>query len=415
MTQERHVSRDFAVEVVQQLRDAGFQALWAGGCVRDLVLDHEPSDYDVATTATPEEVRSVFGGKRTVPVGESFGVILVLGPEDVEPIEVATFRREGEYVDGRRPESVEYCTPEEDAHRRDFTINGMFFDPLTETIHDYVGGERDLQDRILRCIGKPEDRFAEDKLRMLRAVRFAARFGFEMDPATAAAVRKHVSELTVVSIERITQELLKMLAHDNRRQAVEMCVELGLWPVILPELELPAEGAAEHRLLFSLLQQLESPSAELVLSSLGHNLSNAAAHELARRLRLSNDQRERIVWLLEHRDDLKSPDQLPLHRLKRLLSHKYRDDLLEYTRARELVEQGSMQAYEFCDHYLERTPPEVLEPEPLLTGDDFIKAGMKPGKEFKILLDAVREAQLDEKISTSDEAWDLVEQLQSEG
>lgn len=411
MNKERHVSRDFAVEVVQKLRDVGYQALWAGGCVRDLVLDHEPADYDVATTATPEEVRSVFGGKKTVPVGESFGVILVLGPEDVEPIEVATFRREGEYVDGRRPESVEYCTPEEDAHRRDFTINGMFFDPLTETIHDYVGGEQDLKNRILRCIGNPEDRFAEDKLRMLRAVRFAARFGFQIDPATADAIRKHVSDITVVSVERIAQELLKMLAHDNRRQALELSVELGLWTVILPELELPAEEAEEHRVLFALLQQLESPSPELVLAILGQKLSRQNANEFARRLKLSNDQRERIVWLLEHRHDLNTPNQLPLHHLKRLLSHEYRDDLLEYTRASELVEQETMHAFEFCDHFLEQTPAEVLTPEPLLTGDDFIKAGMKPGKEFKTLLDAVTEAQLDEKISSTDEAWDLVEEM----
>lgn len=415
MTQERHVSRDFALEVVQKLRDAGFQALWAGGCVRDLVLDHEPSDYDVATTATPEEVRSVFGGKRTVPVGTSFGVILVLGPDDTEPIEVATFRREGEYVDGRRPESVEYCTPEEDALRRDFTINGMFYDPLTETIHDYVGGEQDLQRRILRCIGDPEDRFAEDKLRMLRAVRFATRFGFQIEQATSDAVRKHVSEITVVSVERISQELLKMLAHDNRRQAIELCVKLGLWTVILPELQLPTQDSAEHRQLFALLQQLESPSPELVLAILSREMTLTAARKLARRLKLSNEQRDRIVWLLEHRENLKSAEQLPLHRLKCLLAHDYRDDLLEYTRASELVNKNTMHAFEFCDHYLARTPQNVLQPEPLLTGDDFIKAGMKPGKEFKILLDAVREAQLDENISTTDEAWDLVKQLQTEG
>jgi len=411
MSLHQSAARDFAVDVVKQLRDAGYQALWAGGCVRDLVLEHEPSDYDVATTATPEEVRDVFGKKRTVPVGASFGVMLVLGPEGVEPVEVATFRREGEYVDGRRPESVEYCTPEEDAHRRDFTINGMFYDPITETIHDFVGGENDLKRRILRCIGNPEDRFAEDKLRMLRAVRFATRFGFELDESTANAVKKHVSEITVVSVERITQELCKMLAHDNRRQAVEMSLELGLWPIILPELPLPVIGSTEHQQLMSILQQLEAPSPELVLVIVGRHLSPRQAGELARRLKLSNDQRQHMVWLLTHLEDLKSPQDLPLHQLKRLLSAEYRDDLMEYTRVAELVDMESMKSFEYCDHYLQSTPPEVLNPEPLLTGDDLIKSGMKPGKQFKTLLEAIFVAQLNEEISTTKEAWQLVKEL----
>ncbi|MDB4679987.1 CCA tRNA nucleotidyltransferase [Planctomycetaceae bacterium] len=414
MSRHQQSNRDFAVDVVKQLRDAGFQALWAGGCVRDLVLDHDPSDYDVATTATPEEVRLLFGKKRTVPVGASFGVMLVLGPDGVEPIEVATFRREGEYLDGRRPESVEYCTPEEDALRRDFTINGMFFDPLTETIHDYVGGEEDLRRRVLRCIGDPEDRFAEDKLRMLRAVRFATRFGFDVEASTAEAIQKHVSEITVVSVERITQELLKMLGHDHRRQAVELSETLGLWPVILPELVLPVADSSERHDLMFLLQQLEGPSPELVLVILGRHLSLVEVAEFARRLKLSNEQRQRMAWLLEHLSDLHQPQDLPLHKLKRLLSSEYRDDLLEYTRANELILEGSIRAYEFCDHYLKCTPPEVLTPEPFLTGDDFIQAGMKPGIEFKTLLQAVIVAQLDESIHSTDDAWRLIKQLQGE-
>jgi poly(A) polymerase len=345
-------------------------------------------------------------------VGASFGVMLVLGPDGVEPIEVATFRREGEYLDGRRPESVEYCTLEEDAHRRDFTINGMFFDPLTETIHDYVGGEEDLKRRVLRCIGDPEDRLAEDKLRMLRAVRFATRFGFDVESSTAEALKQHVAEITVVSVERIAQELLKMLAHDNRRQAVQLSETLGLWPVILPELPLPAMDSNERRDLMSLLQQLVVPTPELVLVILGRHLSKSGIGEFARRLKLSNEQRQRMAWLREHLSDLQEPQKLSLHRLKRLLSSEYRHDLLELTRANELILEGSMRAYEFCDHYLKSTPLEVLSPEPLLTGDDFIQAGMKPGKEFKTLLEAVIVAQLDEKIHSTDDAWQLVKELQ---
>jgi poly(A) polymerase len=415
MTSDHHATRQFAVDVVQRLRDSGYQALWAGGCVRDLVLEHEPHDYDVATTATPEEVRSVFGKRHTVPVGAAFGVILVIGPEGAGQIEVATFRREGEYVDGRRPESVEYCTPEEDAHRRDFTINGMFYDPLTETIHDYVGGEEDLKRRLLRCIGNPEDRFYEDKLRMLRAVRFAARFGFELESRTAEAVRKHAQEITVVSVERITQELRKMLAHDNRRRAIELALELELWPVILPEIPLPWPAGDEYLDLFELLQQFESPSPELVLSVLCGDLSRDAADRLARRLRLSNQQREKLLWLMENREGLRAPEQLPLHRFKQLLVHEHRDDLLEYTRAAQEVREGKLTNFEYCDHYLSVTPPEVLDPEPLLTGDDLIERGLQPGEEFKFLLDQVRIAQLDERIHTQKEAWKLVEQLREEG
>ncbi len=202
-------NREFAGEVVSRLKQAGHQALWAGGCVRDYLLGRVPKDYDVATDARPEEVRQIFGHRRTLAVGASFGVIVVRGPRGVADVEVATFRTEGPYLDGRRPESVTFATPEEDAKRRDFTINGMFFDPLAQQVLDYVGGERDLGAGIVRAIGDPHDRVREDKLRMLRAVRFAANLDFELDPITASAVREMADQLTVVSAERITQEPAK--------------------------------------------------------------------------------------------------------------------------------------------------------------------------------------------------------------
>ncbi|HTI49987.1 MAG TPA: CCA tRNA nucleotidyltransferase, partial [Planctomycetaceae bacterium] len=210
--------RDFAVDVVRRLQEAGFIALWAGGCVRDFLLGHPPDDYDVATSARPEDVRTLFGKHRTLAIGASFGVILVHGPRGgrTGDVEVATFRTEGPYRDGRRPEHVAFATPEEDALRRDFTINGMFYDPLTDRVLDYVGGRGDLERHVVRAIGEPRARFAEDKLRMLRAVRMTARFDFELDESTAAAVREMSREILVVSSERIAQELKKMLVHVRR-------------------------------------------------------------------------------------------------------------------------------------------------------------------------------------------------------
>src|SRR5262245_37039879 len=214
--------REFAVQVVRKLQEAGFVALWAGGCVRDYLLGHPPDDYDVATSARPEQVRELFGPRRTRAVGASFGVMLVHAPQHsgAHDVEVATFRTEGPYLDGRRPEHVTFATAEEDAQRRDFTINGMFFDPVAETVLDYVGGRGDLERHLVRAIGDPRARLGDDKLRMLRAVRITARFDFALDEATAKAIREMAGEILVVSQERIAQELKKMLVHQRRARAV---------------------------------------------------------------------------------------------------------------------------------------------------------------------------------------------------
>src|SRR5580692_10955471 len=229
--------REFAVDVVRRLQGAGFRALWAGGCVRDILMGRAPQDYDVATDARPDAVRDLFGRRRTLAVGASFGVIIVLGPKGAGNVDVATFRTEGPYLDGRRPEHVEFATPEEDAQRRDFTINGMFYDPISEQVHDYVGGESDLAARVVRAIGRPADRMTEDKLRMLRAVRFAATLDFQLDAATANAVRAMAPEIHVVSAERIAQELKKMLVDPHRRRAIELARDTQLLLEILPELQ----------------------------------------------------------------------------------------------------------------------------------------------------------------------------------
>jgi poly(A) polymerase len=227
--------REFALEITRKLRAAGFEALWAGGCVRDELLGIEPKDYDVATSATPDQIRDVFGRRRTLPIGAAFGVVTVLGPRAAGQIEVATFRTDAAYSDGRHPDSVSFTDAEHDAQRRDFTINGLFFDPVENNVVDYVGGQEDLQRRLIRAIGDPRLRLGEDKLRMLRAVRFAATFNFAIDPETLRAIQEMASQITTVSAERIGMELRRILTGSNRVTALGLLRETRLLPHVLPE------------------------------------------------------------------------------------------------------------------------------------------------------------------------------------
>src|SRR6478609_9961704 len=220
--------REFAIDVVRRLRAAGFEALWAGGCVRDELLGLPPRDYDVATSAKPDQIRDLFGHRRTLPIGASFGVITVLGPRAAGQIEVATFRTDATYSDGRHPDSVTFTTAEHDAQRRDFTINGLFYDPVAKQVVDYVGGQQDLKDHILRAIGDPRLRLSEDKLRMLRAVRFAAAFNFTVDPDTLLAIQKLAPEINSVSAERVGSEIRRMLVDPNRAIALSLLGETNL-------------------------------------------------------------------------------------------------------------------------------------------------------------------------------------------
>jgi len=228
----------FALEVVRKLQDAGYTAYWAGGCVRDFLLHKHPKDYDVATNALPQEVRKLFGHRRTLAVGAAFGVILVRsGHKVVSDVEVATFRTDQSYEDGRRPTQVVFSTPEEDAQRRDLTINGLFWDPVEEQIHDFVGGQQDLELKLIRAIGTPGDRFEEDKLRLLRTIRFAAHLDFAIEPETWRALRDHASSIRMVSAERISQEFHRMMVDPHRKLAMDLCQQSGLLREIFPEWE----------------------------------------------------------------------------------------------------------------------------------------------------------------------------------
>jgi poly(A) polymerase len=454
--------RVFAIEVVRTLRAAGHDALWAGGCVRDELLGLTPKDYDVATSAEPEQVRRLF--RRTVAVGASFGVVEVLGPRAAKgylKVQVATFRKdvydEEEELDGRHPPRVEFCDAQEDALRRDFTINGMFFDPIENRLIDYVGGREDLRARLLRAIGEPEQRFTEDKLRMLRAVRLAARFELEIHPPTAAAVRAMAPQITVVSAERIADELEKILVDPHRSRGMRLVMDLGLAAAVLPELlpmrglpqgppspdaalpppgrpgPTPPDGGQPADLWEHVLRVLEllgpQPSFPLALAALLHDVGKPRtvgrtperytfhSHEhvgkrltgeIALRLKLSNEVRIRAEWLVEKHQVLCSARQMRPCKLKPILAHPGIRELLALHRADALASGRSTDHVEYCERLLAEWD---VNPAPLITGDDLIALEIPQGKIYKTLLDAAREAQLDGTITTPDQAKALVLRL----
>jgi poly(A) polymerase len=432
--------REFATQVVRSLRTAGYQALWAGGCVRDLLLGHAPADYDVATSATPEQVMRVFR-HRTIPVGAAFGVVRVRNAHHAgEEVEVATFRSDGAYIDGRHPESVVFSSPELDAARRDFTINGMFLDPLTEEIIDYVGGQSDLKAGVLRAIGDPAARFGEDKLRLIRAVRFAARFELQIDPVTRAAVVAMAPQINVVSVERIAQELRKMLVHPSRATAMDLALETGLLGMVLPPV-VPMKGIFQgkpyqpegdlwdHTLL--VLRFLPSdPSFTLALAALLHDVgkppTRAVHHarwtfhyheqvgaEIAERtcrdLKLSNAERERITWLVEYHQYLGEAKRLREAKLKRILAQPGIEELLALHRADALASFGECHQVEYCEYYLREQPAGAINPPPLVTGHDLVRHGLSPGPHFATILEEIREAQLDRLLNSKREALEWID------
>jgi poly(A) polymerase len=414
--------RRFAVEVVERLRAAGFTAYWAGGCVRDQILGLEPGDYDVATSATPDDVRRVFGHRGTLAIGAAYGVIAVIGPHGAGQVEVTTFRSDADYRDGRHPNHVVFSSPEEDAQRRDFTINGMFYDPIDERVIDFVGGQEDLGRRIVRAIGEPRARFSEDKLRMLRAVRFAARFDFALDVATATAIREMAAQLTVVSPERIAAEMETMLLDRHRSQAMEMLRETGLLEVVLPELSRGqgtgdrgqgTEGAAHEvsgswEQTLRILDALKEPTFAMALAALLQAVDESKiAERVGRRWRLARKHFERATWLLEHRAMLASAGRLPWSQLQPILIHDGAGELLQLGDALAAVGLLDPAVLVFCRERL-ALPAEHLNPPPLVTGDDLIELGIPRGKQYAALLHQIRAAQLDGKIATREEAVELI-------
>ena len=427
-----------AVRIAGELRARGFQAWLVGGCVRDLVLEREPTDYDIATDAKPNQLLEIF--PRAQLVGAQFGVVLVDG------VEVATFRSDHSYEDGRHPVQVSFeSDPKQDVLRRDFTINALLLDParaagpgpLSSHVVDYVGGLKDLRDRVIRAIRDPEQRFAEDHLRMLRAVRFAARFGFEIEPKTMAAIQKLQRQITRVSAERIRDELVRILTEGSARRGLELLDTSGLLREILPEVAVmqgvqqPPEFHPEgdvwtHTLL--MLEGLQSPTPTLALGVLLHDvgkpgtfrvaerirfdghveLGEKIARDILTRLRFSNDEIEQVVALIANHMRFKHVQEMRESKLKRMLRMDRFDEHLELHRLDCESSHGNLENYEFARSKQDQLAPEELRPARLLTGHDLIQAGYAPGPDFARMLEAAEDAQLESRIHSKEEALELV-------
>lgn len=393
---------EFAFDTVRRLREAGFEALFAGGCVRDKLMGKTPKDYDVATNAAPDQVREVFGKKSTLAIGASFGVITRIGPKTAGTIEIATFRRDLGYSDGRRPDRVEFVDARADALRRDFTINGVFYDPLTDQYHDYVDGKADLELKIVRAIGDPHERIAEDKLRMLRAVRFATTLGFEIDPATQAAIRAHAHEIHLVSGERIAVELRKMLVHPRRRQAAELLAAFQLLSEIFVGGELETKNRANWRTRLKWLDRLgeQTRFETAVVVLLNQSLKAHGVLPIAQRLRLSNAETGSIEWIHQHWITLVRGEHMPWSEIQPLLVHPDASAALQLATA-AMGEQHVGIA--FCRQRMS-WPIQRLNPPPLLDGSDLQALGLRPGPLFSKILKRIRADQLDGLLTSKSDA-----------
>jgi poly(A) polymerase len=426
--------REFAHEIIERLRARGHEAWLVGGCVRDLLLRLDPKDYDVATSALPEQVMLQF--PRAEAVGAHFGVVLVKSGDFA--VEVATFRSDHAYRDGRRPETVTYETdPRRDVLRRDFTINALLMDPVSGEVLDHVGGREDLERRLVRTVGDPDQRFSEDRLRMLRAVRFAARLGFDIERATHDAIRRLCGTVTAVSAERIRDELLLILTEGGARRGFEMLDQTGLIHVLLPEIaamkgvEQPPEFHPEgdvwtHTLL--MLDELREPSAALALGVLLHDVGKPPTFRVAARIRfdghveagveiakqilsrfrISKDESEQVLALIGHHMRFMNAPRMKESTLKRFLRLPRFDEHLELHRVDCLSSHRHLDTYDFVRRKLTEIPAETLRPPRLVTGNDLIHAGYVPGPMFSEILEAVEEAQLEGTVATRDEALALV-------
>ncbi len=418
--------------IVERLRASGFEALYAGGCVRDTLLGFNPHDYDVATGARPEEVEALF--PRTVPVGAQFGVILVL--EGDSEIQVATFRGDGTYRDGRHPESVRFTDAEGDAHRRDFTVNGLFYDPLKKEILDFVGGREDLKKGLLRAIGAPQERFSEDKLRILRAVRFATTFGFTIEEETWKAVLKHAPEIHAVSAERIREELVKILLSPNRVRGFDLLDESGLLREILPEI-VPLKGCDQppefhpegdvfvHTRLMLTLLAPDAPLS-LILAVLFHDLGKPTTrtvdetgrirfngHEgvstemslkILQRLRFPNEVIDAVLPSVRLHMSFKDVPNMRLSTIKRMMARPTFEEELELHRVDCLASHGMLDNHAILIAKRAEFGQEPLIPPPLVSGHDLIAMGWRPGPRFMEVLQSVQTRQLEGTLTSREEA-----------
>ena len=422
-----------AKEIVATLQHAGFAAFWVGGCVRDFLLGREPQDFDIATDAKPEQVEKLFA--KTIPVGRKFGVVIVVAGG--QQFQVATFRAEADYQDGRRPEKIEFANAEADARRRDFTVNGLFYDPLTQKIHDWVGGEKDLRAKIIRTIGTPEERFGEDHLRLLRAVRFAAQLNFEIEPKTFAAIQTLAPKIKIISAERIRDELLKLFRPPPAARGLVLLRDSGLLEHVLPELaatidceqspDFHPEGSVFNHICL-MLEKLPAEANELLpwavllhdiakpvtaekdlatgkIHFYGHEKVGAdMAETILQRLKFPNQQTEEIVEAVRHHMQFKDVKLMRKATLRRLLLRETFPLELELHKLDCQGSSGDLEHYNFLVEQAEELKNQPQIHPPLLTGNDLMALGVKPGKELGALLHEIRERQLADELKTPDEA-----------
>ncbi len=394
-----------ALWVLKRLREAGFEALFAGGCVRDMLLGQPSADYDVATSATPADVQRLF--RKVLLVGAKFGVAMVI--HDKQKVEVATFRSDWSYADGRRPEGVRFTTAQEDAQRRDFTINGMFYDPLAEQVIDYVGGRDDLQRRIIRTIGDANQRFDEDYLRLIRAVRFAVRLGFDIEPATAAAIATHAAKIVSISGERVCDELSKMLQRDSAGAALAKLHELQLADKILPELFGPGrDWPAALARVAAVAARKDLP---LALGALLAGLDDIAIAQITRRWGASNALRDTLMWMSLHIDAWQSADAVELARFKRLVSNCDYQRLARLWACIEKLQTGHLVQARRIARRRRAIPSDRISPPPFITGEDLKNMGLTEGRKLGDMLRQLYDAQLNEEILDRAQAVALAKKL----
>jgi len=434
-------ARELANSICDELIGNGFQALLAGGCVRDLLLGREPSDYDVATDATPDNITKLF--PESIAVGAQFGVILV--PREGMKIEVATFRSDVSYTDGRRPDAVIFTkSPEEDVQRRDFTINGLLMRHGSGEILDFVAGRVDLKAGVIRAIGNANERIEEDKLRLLRGVRFAARLGFEIETETFQSIQKHAASIHQVSAERVRDELSKMLTEGAAGRAFRLLDQTGLLPMVLPEIaamkavEQPPQFHPEGDVWVHTSMMLDripaGSSAAFAWGVLLHDVGKPATfrsaeetgdrirfdghvevgvrlgEEICRRLKMSNDDMGRILSLIANHMRFKDAAQMRTSTLKKFVRLPHFEEHLGLHKLDCLASHANLEAYDFVREFIAATPPEQVRPQRLLSGDDLLYMGFHPGPRFKEVLQAVEDAQLEGVILTREDALRLVEQ-----
>ena len=422
-----------ALKIIENLRSAGYIGFLAGGCVRDGLLGLKPKDWDIATNASPEQVASIF--KQTLLVGEKFGSCVVVLSED--SYDVTTFRNDGPYLDNRHPAYIEISSPKQDALRRDFTINGLFYDPIKLELIDYVGGLRDLEERKLRCIGTPENRFNEDPLRLLRAVRFAAKFKLVWDPATFGAVKICSQEIESVSPERLENELSSILGLHQNCEALKVLMKTGLMDILLPEvaelrgvtqpLEFHPEGDVWNHTL-KLMSFLKNSSIELRWAALLHDIGKKStrtfsdrirfvghekvgakmAEKICDRFRMSNFRKNRIVSLIVNHMRLLNVREMRESTRRRLFRRDYFEELLELHRLDCLGGLGKLDIYDYCKNTLESLSQNKLKPPRVLSGRDLIELGIRPGPELGVILKKIEDAQLEDVICNKRQAFEWI-------